>query len=326
MTTPSAPKLRRILPAWEALPSRQEWVLLGLLGIVFFLAWRLNPDFLAPAAQIELSTHIWELALLAIPMTLIILTAGIDLSVGSTMALCAVVFALCFNAHLPVAVCVLLSLLTGAAAGALNGVFVASVKVHPLIVTLATLAAYRGIAEGLSRGQAVSHFPAGFDNLGQGTLAGLPIPGLIFIVLLLVTGFVLARTPLGVWLSAIGYNETASRFSGIATARIKFWLYTASGLAAALASLLFVARHDTAKADIGQGMELGVITAVVLGGTSIFGGRGRLLGTVLGVLLIHETREFVSWQWEKDELNLIVIGLLLVLSVLADGLLSAKKR
>lgn len=307
-----------------ALPSRQEWVLLALLGVVFFLAWRLSPEFLAPEAQVSLSTHVWELALLAIPMTLIILTAGIDLSVGSTMALCAVVFGLCFSAHLPVAVCAVLSLLTGAAAGALNGVFVARVKVHPLIVTLATLAAFRGAAEGLSHGQAVSHFPPGFDNMGQGTLAGLPIPGLIFGILFLVMAFFLARTPLGVWLSATGYNETASRFSGIAVSRLKFWLYTASGLTAGLASLLFVARHDTAKADIGQGMELAVITAVVLGGTSIFGGRGRLLGTALGVLLIHETREFVSWQWEKDELNLIVIGLLLVLSVLADGLLSGR--
>lgn len=309
-----------------ALPSRQEWVLLGLLGVVFLLAWRLSPDFLAPDAQVALSTHVWELALLAVPMTLVILTAGIDLSVGSTMALCAVVFALCFSAHWPVAVCAVPALLTGAAAGALNGVFVAYAKVHPLIVTLATLAAFRGVAEGLSRGQAVSHFPLGFDAFGQGAVAGLPIPGLIFGASLVVTALVLARTPLGVWLSAIGYNETASRFSGIAVARIKFWLYTASGLMAGLASLLFVARHDTAKADIGQGMELAVITAVVLGGTSIFGGRGRLLGTVLGVLLIHETREFVSWQWEKDELNLIVIGLLLVLSVLADGLLSGRKR
>lgn len=309
-----------------ALPSRQEWVLLGLLGIVFFLARRLDPDFLLLAKQVGLSTRVWELALLAVPMTLIILTAGIDLSVGSTMALSAVVFGLCFSAHLPVAVGAILALLTGAAAGALNGVFVAYVKVHPLIVTLATLAAFRGVAEGLSRGQAVSGFPPGFTNLGQGVVAGIPIPGLVFLTVLGVTAFFLARTPLGVWLSAIGYNDTASRFSGIAVARIKLWLYTLSGLTAGLASLLFAARFDTAKADIGQGMELGVITAVVLGGTSIFGGRGRLLGTVLGVLLIHETREFVSWHWDKDELNLIVIGLLLVLSVLADGLLSRRGR
>ena len=161
--------------------------------------------------------------------------------------------------------------------------------------------------------------------LGQGSVGGIPIPGLIFLVALLVTAFLLARTPLGLSLSAIGYNETASRFSGLSVARLKLALYTASGLAAGLAALLFVARRNTAKADIGTGMELDVITAVVLGGTSIFGGRGSLLGTVLGVLLIHETREFVSWQWSRDELNLIVVGLLLLLSVLADSLLSRRR-
>ena len=307
-------------------PGRQEIVLFTLLVGLGLLAGHLSPDFLGARAQIELSTHVWELALLALPMTLIILTAGIDLSVGSTMALCAVVFGLSFHAGHPVWLDALLALLVGAAAGALNGVFVTAVRVHPLIVTLATLAAYRGIAEGISLGRPFSGFPAGFSNLGQGSVGGIPIPGLIFGVALLATAFLVARTPLGLSLSAIGYNEMASRFSGLAVSRLKLALYTASGLAAGLAALLFVARRDTAKADIGQGMELDVITAVVLGGTSIFGGRGSLLGTVLGVLLIHETREFVSWQWSRDELNLIVVGLLLLLSVLADSLLSPKKR
>ena len=316
----------RAFPLRSALPSRQESVLLLLLLALLGTACALSPRFLAPAAQVELSTHVWELALLALPMTLIIVTGGIDLSVGSTMALCAVVFGLCFQRHVPLGVGALLTLLTGAAAGALNGAFVAYVRVHPLIVTLATLAAYRGMAEGISLGRPVSDFPPGFTQWGQGAVLGLPIPGLIFVLALGVTAFFVARTPLGLWLSAIGYNETAARYSGIAVARIKLLLYTASGLAAGLAALLFVARRNTAKADIGTGMELAVITAVVLGGTSIFGGRGRLFGTVLGVLLIHETREFVSWQWDRDELNLIVIGALLILSVLADSLLSPKQR
>ena len=305
---------------------RQEAVLLLLLVGLLLTAGRLSPAFLAAPAQVTLSTHVWELALLALPMTLVILTAGIDLSVGSTMALSAVVFGLCFAHGLPVWLGALAALLTGAAAGMLNGVFIAHVRVHPLIVTLATLAAYRGIAEGISLGRPFSGFPAGFARLGQGTLLGLPISGVLFLTALLVTAILLARTPLGLRLSAIGYNETASRYSGLAVTRIKLWLYTASGLTAAVAALLFVARRNTAKADIGTGMELDVITAVVLGGTSIFGGRGRLLGTVLGVLLIHETREFVTWQYARDELNLIVIGALLLLSVLADSLLAPRRR
>ncbi|BDI31197.1 sugar ABC transporter permease [Capsulimonas corticalis] len=317
---------KRASPLRGVLPSRQEIVLLVLLIGLMILAGSLSPTFLAPNAQMGLSTHVWELALLAIPMTLIIVTAGIDLSVGSTMALCAVVFGLCFQAHMPLALAGALTLATGAAAGALNGFFITRVRVHPLIVTLATLAAYRGVAEGLSLGRPVSGFPESFTWLGQGTVLGIPIPGLIFGVAVIAVGLIAARTPLGLWLSAIGYNETASLYSGIAVARIKMWLYTLSGTTAGLAALLFVARRNTAKADIGTGMELAVITAVVLGGTSIFGGRGRLFGTVLGVLLIHETREFVSWQWNRDELNLIVIGLLLILSVLADSLLTPKSR
>jgi len=311
-------------PLW--LPGRQELVLLGLLVIVLILAGRLAPDFLSLPSQIELSTHVWELALLALPMTLIILTGGIDLSVGSTMALCAVVFGLSFHAGLPVWAAALLALLVGAIAGAVNGLCVVRLQVHPLIVTLATLAAYRGIADGISLDRPFSGFPPGFAALGQGTLRGIPVPGLLFGAALLATAVLMVRTPLGLSLSAIGYNETAARFSGLAVSKIKLWLYTLSGLTAGLAALLFVARRSTAKADLGQGLELDVITAVVLGGTSIFGGRGSLLGTALGVLLIHETREFVSWQWNRDELNLIVVGALLILSVLADSLLSPKKR
>lgn len=324
MSVPAArpavpPRLRAVLL------SRQEAVLLLLLVALLVTIGQISPPFLDPSAQSELSTHVWELALLALPMTLIITTGGIDLSVGSTMALCAVVFGLTFRTGIPVWLAALLALLVGAVAGLLNGVFVANVGVHPLIVTLATLAAYRGIAEGISLGRPMSDFPPGFAWLGQGTLAGLPVPGVLFLLAAILVSLAWVRTPLGLYLSALGYNETAARYSGVAVARLKLALYTLSGLMAGLAALLFVARRNTAKADIGTGLELDVITAVVLGGTSIFGGRGRLLGTVLGVLIIHETREFVSWQYNRDELNLIVVGALLLLSVLADGLLSRRE-
>ena len=148
----------------------------------------------------------------------------------------------------------LLTLLTGAAAGALNGVFVAGVRVHPLIVTLATLAAYRGIAEGISLGRPVSGFPAGFTRLGAGDAARAADPGPDLPASpLAVTALCSRGRRSAVWLSAIGYNETAARYSGIAVARIKLLLYTASGLTAGLAALLFVARRNTAKADVGHG-------------------------------------------------------------------------
>jgi rhamnose transport system permease protein len=259
-------------------------------------------------------------------MTLVIITAGIDLSVGSAMALCAVVLGLSYEAGVPVGWAASLAVVAGIGAGALNGSFVAYLRVHPLIVTLATLAAYRGIAEGVSLARPISGFPDGFTGWAGTGAWGVPIPGLLFLLAAGVAALILGKTPLGRWVYATGHRETAARFSGIPVDRIKLLLYTLSGTFAGLAAVIMAARRNTAKADLGTGMELEVITAVVLGGTSIFGGRGNMLGTVLGVLLVHETREFVSWHWERDELNAIVIGGLLIFSVLLNRLLSPKGR
>ncbi len=294
---------------------RYETLLGALLICLLFVARGMAPEFTTVETQSELLRHVWETALLTLPLTLILISGGIDLSIGSIMALCAVVLGMAFEAGLSPYVGALLALLTGLGAGALNGVFVAYVRVHPLIVTLATLAAYRGVAEGISLGRPISGFPPGFVLLGQGDAAGV-----VFAFLALAAALALARTSGGLSLYAMGYNETASRFSGIAVDRIKLLRDTLSGAAWARAAVFFVARRNTAKADIGQGIELDVIAMVVLGGTSVFGGRGGIIGTVLGILLIHETREFVGWQWSRDELNLIVLGALLILSVLAHRL------
>jgi len=293
-----------------------------LVGVLLAWAGLSDPAFLSSRTQIALSSHVWELALLALPMTLVILTAGIDLSVGATMALAAVVLGLGYEAGWPLPVCVGAALLTGTAAGALNGLAVTGLGVHPLIVTLATLAAYRGIAEGISLARPISGFPKGFSFLGQGCLAGVPVPGWVFLAALMATAGLLWATPWGPSLYALGHNERACRFAGLPVGRIKGLLYALSGLAAGTAAVLYVARRNTAKADIGMGLELDVITAVVLGGTSIFGGRGTLPGTLLGVLLIHEVREFVAWRWHHDELVLVVVGGLLIASVLVQKALA----
>lgn len=303
-----------------------EAVLGGCLALVLLWAGISSPAFLGRRAQAELSTHVWELAILAVPMTLIIVTAGIDLSVGSTMALAAVVLGASSAAGVPVLVAALFAVLTGLAAGALNGVFIAYVRVHPLLVTLAALSAYRGMAEGISRGEPVSDFPAAFAFLGQGEVLWLPVAGIIFVALAAAAWVVLAKTPLGRYLYTMGHNKVAARYSGVPVDRVKLMLYSLSGAAAGLAAVILVSRRNTAKADMASGMELDVITAVVLGGTSIFGGRGRIAGTILGVLVIHEVREFVSWHWQRDELNLVVVGTLLIASVLLNRILSPKAR
>jgi rhamnose transport system permease protein len=315
-------------------------VLLALL-IAALLIWArsVDPAFVSLESQQSFADNVWGMALLAVPMTLIIITAGIDLSVGSTMALSAVVLGMSYRyglagifghrveeaVGLNIWVSTFLALLTGTLCGLINGLFVVKLRVHPLLVTLATLAAFKGIAEGISAGQSVSGFPESFTYLGNGTIAGLPVAGVMFAILALITAIILIKTPLGRYLYAMGHNETATRFSGAPVDRYKLLLYTFTGTIAALAAVIRVARYS-AKADAGDGMELDVITAVVLGGTSIFGGRGNILGTILGVLLVHETRELVPWHWQKSEYTKIVIGVLLISSVLLNRLLSVRRR
>lgn len=315
-----AVKTVRRLSCWH------EIILTVLLVVLLCAASQVMPNFLNPRGQLILSKHLWETAIVAIPMTLIILTGGIDLSVGSTMGLCAVAFGLCFHATANLPLSCATCALTGLACGAVNGMLVARLRVHPLIITLATYAVYRGMAEGLSQGSSYSQFGSTYSMLARGTIAGVPYPALLFLALAILTGVGLTKSAHGRFIYAIGHNEQAARFSGIPVERLKGILYTASGLLAGLATLIYISRFDTAKADAGMGIELDVITAVVIGGTSIFGGRGNMVGTVLGLLLIHESKLFVGRYWQIEELKSIFVGLLLIVSVLLHRVVSPTDR
>jgi rhamnose transport system permease protein len=310
---------RRPFPYWH------EVLLLVLLIALFITTGSIEPRFMTLRAQLGLTSDLWPLALLALPMTLIIITGGIDLSVGSTMALASVVLGISYKHNIPLPLACLLAVFASCLCGLLNGFFIAKLNVHPLIVTLATFSAFRGIAEGISLGEPVSGFPDSFQRLA-GDIGSIPLPGILFLILAAIVFVILSGTPFGTTLYAIGYNETAVRFAGHPVRRTKVILYTFSALTAGIASILYTALRNTAKADVGTGLELDVITAVVLGGTSIFGGRGTIPGTLLGILLIHETEKFVSWHYHNNELILIVVGALLILSVLLNTLLSPRRR
>lgn len=299
-----------------------EIVLLLLIVGLFVVASQLMPTFVQPKSQLFLSRHAWETAILAVGMTLIIITGGIDLSVGSTMGLCAVSFGICFHRTESIAISSIVCLAVGTVGGFVNGKLVSRLRIHPLIVTLATYAAFRGIAEGVSQGASYSQFGDAFGQLSRGTLFGVPFPAYIFGITALACGLFLGKTPGGRTLYAMGHNEQAARFSALPVSTTKLRLYGFSGFLSGLATLVYVSRFDTAKADAGMGMELDVITAVVIGGTSIVGGRGNLLGTALGVLLIHETKLFVGRYWQVDELKAIVVGGLLIGSILTYRVLS----
>ena len=236
-----------------------------------------------------------EVSLVALIMTFVIVTGGIDLSVGSILGLSAIVLGVAWKKlGLPLPLAILVALSVGTLAGLFNGIIITRFKVPPLIATLATLALYRGLAEGISQARSIRGYPEWFFILGQGEFFGIPTQLWIVAFFTLLTGFILTYTTWGRATYAIGANETAARFSGIAVDKTKLFIYAASGFAASLAAIIFVSRVSTTRSDMGMGLELDAITAVVLGGTSIFGGKGTIVGTFFGLTLIQILKNGLS--------------------------------
>lgn len=306
--------------------KRHEVILLFvLIAAIAVLAFR-SEQFLTTGNLLNQGRLLVEVGLMALPMTFIIITGGIDLSVGSIMGLCAILLGVFWkNLGLPLELAIFLALVVGALAGFVNGWFITRVGVPPLIMTLATLALYRGLAEGISQARSVRGYPDWFFRLGQGELFGVPTQLWLLLVLFAVSAIVLTYTTFGRSLYAIGNNEVAARFSGIAVDRIKIAIYTMSGLMGGLAAWVFVSRVSTTRSDMGTGLELDVITAVVLGGTSIFGGTGTILGTALGVVLIQLLKNGLALSGVKGDGTIVVIGVILILSILLSDLLRRQR-
>lgn len=264
------------------------------------------------------------IALLACPMTLIIVTGEIDLSVASTLGLCSAVMGQLWLQGWALELIVPLAVALGALLGAVNGVFVTAFGLPSLAVTIGTLAAYRGLALVVLGDEAVADFPfdwtdAAGSAVGGGVLDALPWAMVATLALAAVFGVVLHRTPFGRSLYAIGSNAEAAAFSGIAVRRRKLWLFVTSGAVAGLAGVYWTLRYASARADNGEGLELAVVAAVLLGGVSIFGGRGTLPGVLAGVLLLATLRNALQLAGVRAETLDIVTGSLLVLSVVVPN-------
>ncbi|HEX2443572.1 MAG TPA: ABC transporter permease [Vicinamibacterales bacterium] len=255
-----------------------------------------------------------ETGLLALALTPIILTGGIDLSVGSLLALCAVVFGMTWaDAGWPIPLAAGAAIAAGLAGGALNALLVARLQVPPLIVTLGTFSLFRGIAEGATAGvRNYSNFPDAFLFLGQGAVGFIPSQFVILLAAAVAIWLLVHRMTVGRTLSAIGFSIDGARHAGLPVARRLSLVYVLSGLAAAVAALLYVARLGQAKADAGTGFELTAITAVVLGGTSIFGGRGSVRGTLLGLATLAVLQNGLRLSDLPAELAGVVTAVLLV--------------
>ena len=299
-----------------------EWIIaLALAGeaVVFALV---APNFASIQNFWELLRFSVELGLLALALTPVIVTGGIDLSVGSMMGLCAVVFgALVKDAHWPVASAIVAVLSIGAAGGALNGMLIAEYKIPPLIVTLGSFSAFRGIAEGITHGAVnYSGFPSGFVFLGQGYVLGVPAQLPVFIAALVFYALLLHRSVIGRAWYAIGFAGESARWAGIRVVRRIGLVYLLSGLAASVAAVIYVAHLGQAKSDAGTGYELDAITAVVLGGASVAGGRGTILGTALGLFSISVLQNGLHLAALPSELTGILTGAVLIVVIAMDRL------
>jgi rhamnose transport system permease protein len=308
-------RLKALLISWEAL-----LVILLLIGVV--IGSVLSPYFLSSFnLEYALPSNIMEIAIMALPMTLIIIAGEIDLSVASVLGLASVVLGLLWQSGHPLWLAIAVALLVGLVGGSLNGLLVTKLALPSLVVTIGTLALYRGLAYVVLGDQAVSNFPTAFTNLGFGTIPGTEIPwsGLIFAILVVIFVVVLHFSLLGRQLYAMGNNKEAARFSGINVNRVKLMLFILSGLIAALAGVIFTARFSSARPDNAVGFELYVVTVVLLGGVNIFGGRGSLLGVVLAIFIVGVLQNALSLVNISGDIQSLAIGLLLILSVLGPN-------
>ena len=309
---------------WSArLFPNNEWILLIVIAVECLLFAFTGNNFATTGNAFEITRLSVEIGLLALIMTPIIITGGIDLSVGSMMGLSAVVMgALWRDAGLSMHVAIVITLAVGLLGGALNAAMITKLKAPPLIVTLGTFSLFRGIAEGLTRGiENYSGFSPSFLFLGQGYVGGVvPTQLFIFVPAILFFWWWLHRTAFGRSYYAIGFSQEGSRYAGIKVRRRLNFMYCLSGLLASLAAVIYVAHLGQAKSDAGTGYELTAIAAVVLGGASIFGGRGTVLGTILGLLAIVVLQNGLRISGQPTELAGILTGVLLVITILIDRL------
>ncbi|NTI26459.1 ABC transporter permease [Rhizobium rhizogenes] len=300
---------------------RHETILAILTVIVLTVLAFQSDRFFTVANLLNQGRLMTEVGLVAIVMTFVIATGGIDLSVGSIIGLAAILTGVFWhNFGLPLLVAAGMAISVGTLAGFANGLIITRFGVPPLIATLATLALYRGLAEGISQARSVRGYPDWFYVLGQGDLGGIPTQMWILFAVVIVCAVILGLTSWGRTIYAVGSNEVAARFSGLPVDGAKLAVYTASGFAAAVAGVIFVSRVSTTRSDMGTGLELDAITAVVLGGTSIFGGRGTVVGTVLGLILIQGLKNGLSLAGIKGDGTVVLIGLVLIVTILITNI------
>ena len=307
------------LKSWEGL-------LLAILVVVVAMNVMRSPYYLGIDNVVNLFQLSIEKIIVALTMTMIIVSGEIDLSVASIMGLAAVLLGCLFKAGIPMPAAILIALLSGLAAGLFNGFWVAQAGLPSLAVTLAGLIGYRGLARIFIQDHSIGGFPEWFNTMGQQRTVGpLTISIMIFFILFVIIAVTLHGSGLGRLVYAIGNNTQAARYAGVRVKLIKLCLFGASGLVAALAGILYGARLGSVRGDIATGFELDIITMVLLGGVSIFGGSGNIIGVGLSILVILNLRNGMGLANITGDTQTSVVGALLILSVLVPNLMHTLK-
>jgi ribose transport system permease protein len=303
--------------------GRQLGTLSGLLGLVVAL-WALSPHFLTISNLLNVAEQATIIAIVAVGMTFVIITAGIDLSVGSVLAFAGVVMASALHQGVPLPVALLVGLGIGLLCGLVNGLLITIGRLPPFIATLGMMSVARGTALMFTEGRPVSGFSEGFRSLATGEVLRVPTPVIIMIVVYVTAFFILGRTKLGRYTYAIGGNEEAALLSGINVKLYKSLVYGLAGMLSGLAAILLTARLNSAQPIAGMNYELDAIAATVIGGTSLLGGEGTVLGTLIGALIMAVLRNGLNLLGVSSFIQQIVIGSVIIVAVLID--MALKRR
>ena len=298
------------------------------IGVAFVLELILfavfSPYFLTAENLLNVTLQTSITAIIAVGMTFVILTAGIDLSVGSVVAFAGVVTAVVLKLDLSPMIAYPLGigagLMFGVLTGGAAGIFVTKFRITPFIVTLALMTIWRGLAFVVTEGRPIWELPEGFAVLARGRMAEIPIPTIIMLIVFGAAHFVLTQTRFGRYVYAVGGNVEAARLAGIDTNRVLMQVYVISGVLASLGGILLASRVNSGQPNAGLMYELDVIAAVVVGGTSLFGGRGTVIGTLIGSLLIGVLRNGLNLMNVESYVQQVIVGIVILLAVMMDRL------
>lgn len=303
--------------------------ILGVLLIALIILFAVLEEgiILKPSVLFGLTENIVEIGFMALALTFIITTGGIDLSVGSTMALSAIILGNTYEMTGNITMAIILCMVTGLLCGAFNGLIIAKTRISPLVTTLATMSLYYGIAKIISGTKIFSTYPDGFKLLAYKRLFNMiPYQFLLFVLIFIVFAVFFSRSNIGRYLRSIGFNEKAAKFMGVEVVRVKFGIYTLTGLICAVTSIIYLSRLPAAKPDVGLNLNLEAITAVVLGGTSIMGGVGSVTGTFIAVLVLGVLRKGMQFIGLGGDVYNFILGIILVICLIGFSYLDNRKK